>query len=106
MIPIRPSPFFQEYRNVSTLTVTGNGLLLPNGKRGKPRLLVRGRRRKAVRKLLQALRVVSTQDANEETKAENEGYVPFLFCMPGTKPTQQDFNKMIGRCNDVLRATA
>ena len=90
---------------MAILSVTGSGSLTPTSRRRKPKLAMRGRRRKSVRKLLNALRVVATQDANEATNAENQGYVPYLFCMPGTKPSQNDFAKAIARCNAALAAT-
>lgn len=90
---------------MAVMAVSGTSKSAPNSRRTKPRLAVRGRRRKAVRKLLNALRVVRDQDGAETTKAENAGYVPFLFMMSGTKPTDQDYAKVIARCNAVLNAT-
>jgi hypothetical protein len=94
-----------EGKAMATLTVTGSGVLSPSARRKKPKLALRGRRRKGVRKLLNALRVVQSQDQTEATKAEHEGYIPYLFRMPGTKPTEQDYARVIARCNEALRAT-
>lgn len=90
---------------MSDMTVTGSGVLSPSRTRKKPKLALRGRRRKGVKKLLAALRVVTGQDETEATRAEQMAYVPYLFRQSGSGITANAMARMIGRCNDVLKAT-
>lgn len=86
-------------------TVVGKGALIPTGRRKKPKLAVRGRRRKEIRKLRDVLRAVFNQDQTESNYAEKKGYIPYLFVMTGSTPNGQQFAAMIARCNAVLEAT-
>lgn len=89
----------------STL-VSIEGVPVAKGRRGKPRLLVRGRRRKAAVKALHHLQVLENQDFAENTRAAKNFYTPYLILgTPGSK-VDKAFDTLTTALNDALKAKA
>ncbi len=71
---------------------------------GKPRLLLRGRRRKACQKLLKALQVLVNQDEFEARRSTKLNYNPFLVLGDTRSGPRTAVSTLVNRLNEVLRA--
>lgn len=89
---------------MSIMVVVGRGGKAAGFARRKPIRALRGRRRKAVQKLLHYLIVVSTQDTAESLRAEDLGYTPYLFRASNDSAISQAQTQLISRCRNVLAA--
>jgi len=70
----------------------------------KPRLLLRGRRRKAVQKLLHAAQVVKRQDDAETNRGARKGYNPYLWRGIPQSASDKALTQVITRSAQVLAA--
>lgn len=85
---------------IVTIQPTGG----PSSRRTKPRLALRGRRRKMVAKLFKYLRVVFEEDGKEWQKGLAAGYTPFLFGDFDQSPIEDAEALLLARCEAVLAA--
>ena len=88
---------------MSAIIISVEGVSVKPGS-GKPKLLVRGRRRKACKKLLQALTSMFNQDLAEERRATNIGYNPFLVLGATNSKFNKALNDLNNRMVEVLNA--
>jgi hypothetical protein len=77
-----------------------------NPNRAKAKLLLRRRRRTAVRRLLKALTTVQNQDDREATRATLESYQPFLVRGNENSLDDRAFKRLMSRCVECLAKTA
>lgn len=66
---------------------------------GKPKLLVRGRRRAAVIKALNSLTVLVNQEFSENRRSAINKYTPFFVLGPSTSK----FNEWVGKIQEQLQ---
>ena len=74
------------------------------GKTGKPKYVVKGRRRKILKKAYAELQSLVRQDNQESLRAERQGYTPF-FCTG--EPASDDWHavlEVIQRLNQCILA--
>jgi len=73
---------------------------------GKPKLLLRGRRRKAAIHLVKALQVMANQDFAENRRAALNKYSPFFALGNPNSNYNIWAGKLIARLEEVLKAKA
>ena len=74
--------------------------------RGKPKLLVRGNRRKALNKAKRALASLENQDFAEERRASNNNYSPFVVFGAPSSAVRGALVKLKARIDECLAAKA
>lgn len=89
---------------MSVTTIKGVGGRMAAAIRRKPQLILHGRRRKAITKLMHYLTVVSHQDTREALYAEQKNYTPLLFRGRGGSDIAQAQTLLLQRCRDLLSA--
>lgn len=89
---------------MSVTTIKGIGGRMAAASRRKPQLILHGRRRAAIKKLLHYLEVVSHQDTREALYAESKNYTPLLFRSRGGSNIASAQTLLIQRCRDLLSA--
>lgn len=72
----------------------------------KPKLLVRGQRRKALMKAKRALHSLENQDFAEERRASNNGYTPFTVFGNPSSAFRSALVKLKTRIDEALAAKA
>jgi len=87
---------------MSVLVFNGVGVASAQGRRAVGVRALKGRRRKAVIKLRDALRVVGTQDQREAARADIVGYVPYLFGGAQSTDLYESMFLLLDRCDAAL----
>lgn len=90
---------------MATVLVDVQGVSLKRT-RLKPKLLVRGQRRKSLVKLKRALQSLENQDFNEERRASNNGYTPYVIFGNPTSAYRSALVKLKARVEESLAAKA
>lgn len=75
----------------------------PSTTRSKPKLVVRGLRRRNIKNLMQKLKNQVKDDQRESARADKLGYPPFLFFGPPSSAMARNAAAIITRCEQVLK---
>lgn len=89
---------------MSNLMASIEAVSSPDPLRRKPRLIIRGLRRRFVQHLLKKLEVVQRMDVRERTQSELKEYTPVLFSRTTTLDNQ--VKALVQRCKELLEARA
>ena len=84
------------------VVVSGTSQMRGSGRRSAPILAMKGIRRKAVKKLLAALKTVQGQDQRELVASQAKGWVPYLFTKSQGSPIETAVHRLIERCEQAL----
>jgi len=88
---------------MGALIFNGVGAVGAQGRRKAASRALKGRRRKAVIKLRDALRVVISQDAKEQDRGDILGYVPYLFLGSEATEVSNAMDLLASRADEALR---
>lgn len=91
---------------MANVIMSSSGRRLSSGNRGKPRMVLRGLRRRKVKKLRDTILVVMHEDSKEERRAEAQGYDPYLLKGETGGTWDKAMRSVLARCNNALAEKA
>ena len=87
---------------MATMTVALESPPVASSGRRQPKLVLRGRRRKGVQKLLKSLQSVIDADYREMIRGGSLGYEPYMFTGSWGSRLEKKMNDLIGECQTQL----
>lgn len=87
---------------MATVVMTSSGSRLASGARRRPPLVLRGLRRRKVKKLRDTLLTVMNEDRKEASRGEQHNYTPFLVKGDDGSNFDKAIRLLLARCNNAL----
>lgn len=91
---------------MSSLIVSAEGVSVRRRGSGKPRIVVRGNRRKAAQRAKRALQTLMNQDDHENRRSAINSYNPYLILGTADSRIRASFEKVQKAIQDALDAKA
>lgn len=91
---------------MASMMISIEGVPVPRSSRGKPKLLVRGKRRTQLKRAIKALQSLSAQDFAESRRAASHNYTPFMVIGSQNSRATGSYNTLLARLQEAVAAKA
>lgn len=91
---------------MASMMISIEGIPVPRHARSTPKLLVRGRRRRALRKAINALKVLANQDDAENRRSSAHNYTPYLILGSGNSAQSRAHGVLLEKMTQSMSAKA